>query len=217
MKTLVKIFAVVFAVITIITCCFVAFSKNEKESEIKESPYDISLSDFEELSLNNKTSYFNWQNDISINDVSIKLPCKWTFFKNATGFDFESQDYKYSNLKGYCSDLVYLRKGEKTIRVQIGNTTNTDKRYTECSILGVFSIETDDNIEFDGDLRIGKTVENQDTLSAMYGKPYLLDDENDSSYSLGWAGKEIGNFKYTFTVKVENHKIVDIQMLTVYS
>lgn len=213
MRTLAKIFAVVFTVIAIITCSFMAFSK---EVTIEENPYDISISNFKESSLNNKTSYFNWQNNILINDVSIKLPCKWNLFKNATGFDFEDKNYEYSKLGGFCSDLVYLEKDETTIRVQICNTTNTYKRYTECSITGIFSVETN-NIEFDGGLKVGKTIDHRDTLAAMYGEPVLLDGEDQSTYSLGWVGREIGKFKYTLTVKVDNHEIQDIEMLAVYS
>ena len=213
MKTLAKIFAVVFTVITIITCCFVAFSK---ETEVEESLYDISISDFEELSLNSKASYFNWQNDISINEVSIKLPCKWTHFKNATGFDFEDMDYEYSKLNPFSSDLVYLEKDGTTIKVQFGNLTDTDKKYTECSIIGILSFEAENNVEFDGGIKVGKTIDDQDTWAAMYGSPTLLDSESNSTYSLGWVGTEITDFKYTLTVKVENHEILDIEMLAVY-
>ena len=213
MKTLAKIFAVVFAVITIITYCFVAFSE---ETKTEESPYDISISDFKELSLDNRTSYFNWQNDISINDVSIKLPCKWTLFKNATGFDFEDKDYEHSTLKASCSNLVYLEKDGTAIRVQFGNLTDSDKKYTECSIIGILSFEAENNVEFDGEIKVGTTVENQDTWAIMYGNPTLLDRESNSTYTLGWVGQEAGNFKYTFTVKVENHEIQNIEMLAVY-
>lgn len=51
----------------------------------------------------------------------------------------------------------------------------------------------------------------------MYGEPVLLDGEDQSTYSLGWVGREIGKFKYTLTVKVDNHEIQDIEMLAVYS
>lgn len=131
-----------------------------------------------------------------VNGKTLTLPCTYADLKEATGFSMKSSDEKsylegeyYTNLNLYNSDESIV------LNIDILNTSEEDKLYTECPVVRVSQCEydlenTDTVITFPGGLYVGQEV-TKDDLVAIFGEyddDYYYDGDSDYQlYEYTWV------------------------------